>query len=278
MEDTLTLKERLIEIRENNYQAPSSAPVFDVTLSMMDHIGAPDPFLRDELIYTTLQHWVTQGMYTSDQLLQLLHICLDKHHLFYKIGEKGTDSVFTRSFSVLLVPLILFADRQNPFLRGGDTEMIKNELVAYLLMENDLRGYTGDTGWAHAMAHTADAFEDLARSEHMRQPALVEILNTFQAKICNHQYTFINEEDERTVAAVVTVLDRNILADDEIAGWIERFGAAPKPGRFPDDHVLGTNVKCFLRSLYFRVLNHKAHHKYTDIILKTLRRLEQAGE
>lgn len=44
MEDTLTLKERLIEIRKNNYQAPSFAPVFDVTLSMMDHIGAPDPF------------------------------------------------------------------------------------------------------------------------------------------------------------------------------------------------------------------------------------------
>ncbi|MCM3700502.1 DUF2785 domain-containing protein [Paenibacillus macerans] len=278
MEDTFELKVRLIEIRENNYRAPSSPPVFDFTLSMMDHIGAPDPFLRDELIYMTLQHWVTQGMYTHDQLLQLLHICLDKHHLFCKIGEKGTESVFTRSFSVLLIPLILFADRQQPFLSGGDTEMIKNELVAYLLMENDLRGYTGDTGWAHAMAHAADAFEDLARSEHMQQPALMEILNTLQAKICNHQYTFINEEDERTVSAVVTVLDRSILTDEEVAGWIKRFGTAPKPGRVPDDHVLGTNVKCFLRSFYFRVLHHEAHHKYTDIILKTLRQLEQAGE
>lgn len=278
MEDSFELKVRLIEIRDNNYRAPSSIPVFDFTLSMMEHIGDPDPFLRDELIYMTIQHWVTQGMYTSDQLLQLLHICLDKHHLFCKIGEKGSDSVFTRSFSVLLIPLILFADRQQPFLSSGDTEMIKNELVAYLLMENDLRGYTGETGWAHAMAHAADAFEDLARSEHMQQPALMEILNTLQAKICNHQYTFINEEDERTVTAVVSVFNRNIIPDEEVASWIDRFRTAPKPGRFPDDHILGTNIKCFLRSLYFRVLDHETHHKYTNMILISLRQLEQAGE
>lgn len=105
----MSLKETLLTIRANSFLAPPHA--FELALEMVTHIGSPDPQLRDELIYSTFSHWIEEGVLSPEQLQELLAIALDDQHLFYRIGESGTDSVFTRSFSVLLLPLILILHR-----------------------------------------------------------------------------------------------------------------------------------------------------------------------
>ncbi|MGG6311714.1 DUF2785 domain-containing protein [Paenibacillus macerans] len=268
--EKLSLKDQLLGIQITNYQIPASASAFEMALAMMERIGDPDPVLRDELIYSTLRHWILQGVFVAGQLRQMLSACLDDQHLFYRVGEEQTDSVFTRSFSVLMIPLIMHADRQAPFLDESDIQMASRKLLSYLRQEMDLRGYTGDTGWAHAVAHAADAVEDVVQSKFIQREELAGFLEAFQALLIQTRYAFIHEEDERMVTAFVAILNRNLLLEEDISRWILELGDMPREGRTSEDFVLIMNVKNFLRSLYFRILPDERHNPYTETIRQAL--------
>ena len=102
--DALTLKQKLQHIQSSNHSIDHEEQPYELALYMMKHIGSTDPVLRDELIYVTFATWIGQGVFSEDQLRHMLQLALDDQHLFYAIGEQGTDSVFTRTFSVLLLP------------------------------------------------------------------------------------------------------------------------------------------------------------------------------
>ncbi len=266
----LELRDQLQLVQQQESFSPSSDAAFQLALSMMEHVGDPDPVLRDELIYSTLQSWIIEGGFQPQQLRQLLSIAMDDAHLFYRIGEEKTNSVFVRSFSVLILPLILWADRQVSFLDESDIRMIVYKLTDYISREIDLRGYTGETGWAHAVAHAADAVEDVAQSMYIRPEDLRGFLEAFKSQLRQAQYTFIHEEDERMVSAVVTLLNRNLLEDKEIRSWIAYLGDTSKVGDPPVDLVSMTNIKNFLRSLYFRLLPNEGMTRFIDPILMAL--------
>ena len=110
------LKQILKEIKEDNYRVPAEVNVNELVTKMIYDIGSTDPELRDKLIYSVMYHWITNNEIATDKLKELLAISMDDNHLFFKIGETNTDSVFTRSFSILLIPLILINNRQFKFL------------------------------------------------------------------------------------------------------------------------------------------------------------------
>ncbi len=130
---------------------------------MAAHIGSPDPELRDDLIYDIFAHWIEADLLDAGQLKQLLDVSLDGSHLFYRIGESGTDSVFTRTFSALVIALIVDAHRRHAFLTSGELHRVKDEIEDYLCRERDVRGYVDGKGWAHAVAHAADMLAELAQ-------------------------------------------------------------------------------------------------------------------
>lgn len=95
------LKQQLRTIVDHNYMLSQETDAFQLAQSMLAHIGTVDPELRDDLIYATLATWIMKPMFTPDQLRWLLNCSMDEEHLFYRIGEQATDSVFTRTFSAL---------------------------------------------------------------------------------------------------------------------------------------------------------------------------------
>lgn len=268
------LKDELRKIKANQYKVPVNLNVFDLAIEMMDHIGDVDPELRDNLIYSTLLNWATQDVFDTQQMRELLKISLDDNHLFWRIGEIGTDSVFTRSFSMLVIPLVMDMDRKNSFLSQEEVRMIKDKLLSYIKLEKDTRGYVENKGWAHAIAHTADAFEDLSQSTYMDSTYLIEILHAIHKIISVNHYLYINGEDERMVTAAVSILNRDNIEDMDINYWIHSFSETRKTGRHPEDDILYKNIKCFLRSLYFRIVEIKQLRRFTDTIVATLRSLD----
>jgi hypothetical protein len=268
------LKDELSKIKANQYKVPVNLNAFDLAVDMMEHIGDVDSELRDNLIYSTILNWVTQDVFNTQQMRELLNISLDDQHLFWKIGEIGTDSVFTRSFSMLMIPLVLDMDRKYPFLAQEEVRMIKNKLLNYIMLEKDRRGYVENKGWAHAIAHTADALEDLSQSIHMDETCLIEILHAIHETIAVNDYLYINGEDERMVTATVSIFKRNVLEDMDINGWIHSFSKAGKLGKHPEDDFLHKNIKCFLRSLYFRLVEDNQLRRFTDTIVATIRSID----
>lgn len=65
-------------------------------------------------------------------MLKILDICLTEEYLFKGIGEQDTDTVFTRSFSSLVIALIVEKDKTKEFLEKQQLEEVyKKRLHIY---------------------------------------------------------------------------------------------------------------------------------------------------
>lgn len=99
------LKNVLQNIKTNKYTLPSNVDFEQLVSNMLDNIGDIDPELRDELIYSIFSVWFIRTDLVNSKLQDILHIILNENHIFYKIGEKNTDSVFTSSFFCFINPI-----------------------------------------------------------------------------------------------------------------------------------------------------------------------------
>lgn len=268
-----TLKERLLSISQNNCRIPDGSDLFSLALEMMGQIGSVDSELRDDLIYSAFCQWIyKERLFTDEQLKLLLWTALDQNHISYRLGEENTNSVFTRSFSVLLLPLLLIRHRESPYLSVEQIHLIKLQLLKYLKEERDVRGYVEGKGWAHSAAHTADALDDLAQCKEMDAKDLLEILYAIGGKMNYEPAQYGFEEDERMVTAVVSILERQLLTDDEIIKWINVLVEAAKEKKPLASNFGPRNIKQFLRSLYFRI---HSEEKYTKILTTLVSGLDE---
>lgn len=254
LEETL-LKEKLWSIKDKNYMLKEGEEYYPLALEMLKNIGSLDPELRDKLIYTTFFHWITKGKFTWVELKNLLNISLDKEHLFYKLDEWDKDAVFKRTFSVLIVALIINKHRDESFLPQEELYEVKDKLLEYMTSEQDVRGYTDIKGWAHSAAHTADALDELVQCPCFDVIDILDILESIRAKACIGYYVYIDDEDERMVTAVVSALNRKLLSTLEIVQWLQGFKIENPEGSHIEKFHLMINIKSFLRSLYFRLLD-----------------------
>lgn len=248
------LKEKLIKIQNNNYSIKNEESYFAIGLEMLENIGSLDPILRDELIYGILFHWISKNKFTSEQLQKLLEISIDKDHLFYKLYEKDEDAVFKRTFSVLIVALIIENHRQENFLSKEKLYEVKDKLIEYMNNEKDVRGYVEVKGWAHSAAHTADALDELVKCSFITKNDLLDVLKAIKTKVCIGYHVFIEEENERLVTVVKTLCNKNILSDLEITDWLNEFELNNHKTSYIQNMHLKVNVKGFLRALYFRLI------------------------
>ena len=250
------LRERLRFITQQDYQA-TREEIQELVPVMLKFIGVPDSELRDKLIYSTLASWIYRGSFSSDELQELLQRALDDEHLFYNLGEENTDSVFTRAFSVLLLPPILWSHRQQPFLNSETLKNTLEKVTLYFYAEKDLRGYVREKGWAYAVAHTADALDELALCSETTKEMLTEMLTLITGVASTEKSVYTHGEDERLSFAVISIFKRNELTTEEKVGWLETFTsevqkALPMPD--PEGYRKFINVKHFLRTLYFSIL------------------------
>lgn len=246
-------KEDLQRLEKEHYRLREGERHQDFVTQMLQYIGDPDPELRDELIYSTFYYWIhPQGLIMEAELPGLLAILMDDQHLFYHIGSEGDESVFIRAFSILPIALILQRHRKQPFLEQAEFLHLKQSLLRYYREEKDLRGYVAEGGWAHSVAHGADALDALALCPESDDAVQREILGVIQGKLQNGRDIFGEEEDERIATIVDTMIGNALLPAAEIAGWLAglaEYGSSPRSRSQRIDRI---NCKNFVRSLYFR--------------------------
>ncbi|WP_445671340.1 DUF2785 domain-containing protein [Paenibacillus sp. FSL R5-0475] len=270
MNDT---REQLIidlqRIEENDYELRSGEQLRDCVKLMLEYIGDPQPKLRDDLIYSTFYKWINEKQWFSDaELRELLLILLDEQHLFYHIGSKEDQAVFTRTFSVLIVALILQRHREQAFLDSAEFTNVKEALIRYYEEEQDLRGFMPEEGWAHAAAHGADALDGLVLCSESDAAIREEVLAVIQRMLYNDQYIFSDEEDERIATIVATMIDHHLLPQQSIVDWIRNLEQCGGWPRSRGQYVARVNTKNFVRSLYFRLLPLKNNPAMVEVLLK----------
>jgi hypothetical protein len=168
------------KVRARGSAVPTDRPLDDLTAELVEMLGSTDPHVRDDLAFTVLTRWITQGTY-DDRLTGLGDaLCAN---LTMGLGEDGTDSVFRRSFSVLPINAILGRDRQINALHADTVLRWADAGLHWYASERDLRGYIPGKGWAHAAAHGADLVRALARSRHVDEGRLMLLLDTIADRV-----------------------------------------------------------------------------------------------
>ncbi|QSX06527.1 DUF2785 domain-containing protein [Sedimentibacter sp. zth1] len=249
------LFDKLITYSNQQWQISDDINPYELILDMIEHIGDVNPTLRDDLIYTGFYYIIYKyNRLSTEQLKHLVDICLSDKCLFNGLGEIS-DKVYTRTFTSLLLDIIVQMNNENSFLNEQELLHIYSEVMKYYKLENDYRGYDSVKGWGHSTAHTADTLCDLAKSEHLNKNELMEILNVIREKATINNLGYLYNEDERLINIIESIYERHILSDDEIVDWILSFDNYKRENIFPDRIIENTNRRNFLRSLYFRFLN-----------------------
>ncbi|RYP82267.1 DUF2785 domain-containing protein [Nocardioides guangzhouensis] len=235
----------------HGHQVPQDRPLDDLTAELTTMLGSPDAHLRDRVGYSTLATWIHRGVY--DELLTGLGDGMAAG-LENGLGDNGSDTVFRRSFSALLLGECVARDNEerllpdNRILRWGD------RIAAWYVREQDLRGYVPGKGWAHAAAHGADAIAALAQSAAMGAPELTVLLDVMADRLLlPTDEKFVTGEPDRMAAAVLAVLRRNLVPLSVLEPWIGRLANGARPGRGDNPWADTFNVQEFLRALHLHL-------------------------
>lgn len=238
---------------------PQGEWVAELTPELLGWLSSTDAELRDEFAYRILAAWIDRDQYKPDELRSVAMQMTA--NLLVGLGESGTDTVFLRSYSALVLMEIVAYDNANPFLEPYEVESYLDAALDYLARERDLRAWVPGPGWANAIGHSADLLMMLARNPHLGAAALERILDGIAGKLLTGGAPpFVHHEDERLAYAVLNVLRRDLVGWVFLRGWLERFLAPPGKdswrNAFSDEQEAATraNVTAFLRSLYFQIL------------------------
>lgn len=209
-----------------------------------------------------------EGLLTRGERVALLKAALDDRHLFAGIGESGTDSVFRRSFSVLVVPMVLGSDLGAGELPEDLVVWALDRVLAYARAERDWRGYVAGKGWAHA----ADALGIAGR--HPKTPAarMSDVLSAIH-HLATIPYPLGYLEDDRLAFAAYQLMQSGRLSTDAIQAWLDGFQRLTEP----DDQaetLAGANAEHFLRSLFFRFRAKDREHAWLDPLQAVLDRFD----
>ncbi|HEX4203333.1 MAG TPA: DUF2785 domain-containing protein [Ktedonobacteraceae bacterium] len=245
-------KSFLRSLIEKNFELPNDIDTFRFALALLPNFASTDEELRDELSYMLLSRGILdRGLLTAEQLQQLAMILLDDEHLFYRVGEIDSDSVFMRSFSNLIIAALLYTEAKDPLLPAETVHEIKTALLRYARVEKDWRGHVEGKGWAHTMAHLADALDECAQHPSMQASEREEILDLVGA-LAQLPQPLYHEEDVRLAMVAYHIILGKQAGRDFLSTWIARCVVE----RTVDvsTWTSATNVKNFLRSLYFLMI------------------------
>ncbi|MFR9780569.1 DUF2785 domain-containing protein [Micromonospora sp. MS34] len=242
----------LRRIEADGYRLRPGERAADLVPALLAHIGDLDPQLRDELVYPTFHAFVTGDRLTEDELRDLLDTLIDDQHLFHGIGGHDDPTVFTRTFSMLVVALVLARHRDRPFLTAEQFARTRDALLRYHRQERDLRGLVTEGGWAHAAAHHADALNELVRCPESAPATHRAVLDALAALLHNGTTIFPDEDDERMATVVDVLAEKELLPEAEIAQWLGRLADCADQPRSRAQMVARVNTRNLLRSLWFR--------------------------
>ncbi|MCL2557268.1 MAG: DUF2785 domain-containing protein [Treponema sp.] len=255
MRSEAELKALLAQMQDDACAPPSDTQELDVLVAdLLAHIGSTDAQLRDDLIYGMFIRLFIETHLSEDQARHIFNAAIGERHLLYKIGEVDTDSVFTRSFSALIIPIAFEMNQKKAFLSTADIMRAKDAALRYLREENDLRGFVPGKGWAHSVAHCADALAYLAESPALAQDDLAQILDAIKNAVQRPGLVYLYEEDERLTNAFMQAYERGLLPDAHIIEWLRALkSSGAQDEQQPNAMFAQVNRKNFLRCIYFKL-------------------------
>jgi hypothetical protein len=241
------LPEALSPLRDRPDAGPHEVPAGTLE-AMVAGLSSADPRLRDDLVAATLTRWIVLDRQLSQQVMRDLHRqATAAGGPLATLGDKDSDTVFGRSFTILLLALLHAADNAAAYLDDSQWHDAVATLAQVGQKELDLRAQVPGKGWAHAIAHAADLADELARSNRCTDDVARDLLRALSGLVNRLEHAFLGEEEDRIAIAVASLISRGHASVADL-----RNLAGIDPG---DPMELATarraNWKSVARSLFF---------------------------
>lgn len=252
--DEVAEKDHWRAIVAGGYAIPAGEDPHALLVRLYQHLGSPDPTLRDAYGYGITVQWVYRDHHLDaaamTDLVERLLANLD-----VDIGEQGTDSVLLRSFSALCLSLYAARDLEQPFLDADHLDALLSGALTYLAEERDVRGHDPELGWLHSAAHTADLLKFLARNPRLDRDAQERILAGIAARLDTADEVFTHGEDDRLCRVVLSILARDDYDEELLLDFLTALQVQKRRRAVVDDfdaaaHRARQNGLNLLRALY----------------------------
>jgi len=248
--NTTETKKWLQQWLDGGIPTPEGDELLEAALRVLTCFHSTDAELRDNLAYSVMAKWISSSQFTHDQLHTILEQALSSQMLHYRIGESNTPSVLMRSFSSLIIASILYQDQQEQFLSEETYSKVLNALLTYAEREMDLRGYVVEFGWAHSVAHVADAFDELAYHRFSSYDVCQQIWQAFCQFIRRAEGVFGYEEDERMAVAIRSMITHQHVSVAQFCTWVEDTKEQFSQEAYMERYAKSVNLKHVVRSVY----------------------------
>jgi hypothetical protein len=189
--------------------------------------------------------------------------------------------VFRRSFSVLILGECVARDNVAGLVPGAKILEWGDRVATWYLRERDLRGFVPGKGWAHTVAHGADAIGALAESPHFATNELTVLLDVLADRLSLPSDTVLTHgEPDRMAAATMSILRRNVVPLRVLEPWVARIAstARRRSGEDRDPFLATGNAQAFLRALYLQLaLAPRPPEVRSDLLLVLVDALRQSN-
>jgi hypothetical protein len=231
-----------VSVIENDYPAPSDAD--EAVGELLQMLTSPDPVVRDRQAYSVLARWIRRGVLDN----RLAGLGDSAAQLF------AHPEVQARTFAPLILASAINRDtaiRRAGMLDEATVARWREAFTAWWPAETEIRGWDGELGWLHAVAHGADLAEELGDSPHTGAEDLTALLTLVARRVvAPTAYQYAHMEEDRVAGALAKILARPELTEAAATAWlgvIDQLFATGAPGPLP---VPVANTLAVLRAAY----------------------------
>lgn len=244
---------QLLNMDENSRKIYMQEKGSSFIKEFIENIGTTDEKERNEYIqlFTEL---LTTNLLCKELKLELIRKLTDENSLFYQLGEKNTDSIYTRAYSAFYLSMLLQSDLSQPFLTETTAKSIIENCLPYLSKEQDIHRDIEGKGWANTIYFGANLYTSMIQHPTFEEKFRPIVLQGI--KDCFWKGTvFIHDEEEQLVKIVAHLINQNIK-EDLLIEWVEQifdklYFYELEVGYTSLYYAARTNILHFMKTLYF---------------------------
>ncbi|EAE6382269.1 DUF2785 domain-containing protein [Listeria monocytogenes] len=260
-------------LKQTNYILPKDPDASNEIIdTMLPYLSSVDSELRDNIAYNIFFEWlVGQDNLTTDQKRRIYNYAVNKNNLLFKINIIDSDAVFQRSFLALIIALLLENNKVHTFLTDNEIRKTMNLLIELLEKEKNTHSFIEEKGWAHCIAHTADALDELIYQRTISEIDVKKIMTAITFFYKTNPNILTGEEDERLSNILITALFEQKINIEEVKNWLNSLSEAI-PNHLPEIPLI--NIKQFTQTLLIKltVLNYDVDFNLFPIVTRYIRK------